>query len=306
MKLQLLRNNNIVKTIFKGWLAAFFFLTVIINLSFAQLPDANSQFQLVNQIIHAEEDQAEEVEIQSNRGFWKTYISDTKSILTSPSRWERSDWIKASLIMGITVGLYFFDQDIQEWVQENRDDSSDNIARFVKPFGNGRYTLPPLGILYLYGHFYENEKARTVSLLSLESFIISGIFTQAIKLTGHRHRPNSGDQYDTWDGPSFSTDHLSFPSGHSTAAFSIATVIASEYEDNVLIPPLAYGIATLTALSRVNDNHHWTSDVFFGSAIGYFTAKSIIGLHGSKKERNFSILPVIYDKHTALLFSYNF
>ena len=306
MKLQLLRNNNIVKAIFKGGLAVFFFLTVIINVSFAQLPEGNSQFQLVNQTFHAKEDQAEEVEIQSNRDFWKTYISDTKSILTSPSRWERSDWIKASLIMGVTVGLYIFDQDIQEWVQENRDDSSDNIASFAKPFGNGRYTLPPLGILYLYGHFYENEKARRVSLLSLESFVISGIFTQAIKLTGHRHRPNSGDQYDTWDGPSFSTDHLSFPSGHSTAAFSIATVIASEYDNNFLIPPLAYGIATLTALSRVNDNAHWTSDVFLGSSIGYFTAKAIISLHGSKKDRNFSILPVINGKRSALLFSYNF
>ena len=306
MKLQLLRNNNIVKAIFKGGLAVFFFLTVIINVSFAQLPEGNSQFQLVNQTFHAKEDQAEEVEIQSNRDFWKTYISDTKSILTSPSRWERSDWIKASLIMGVTVGLYIFDQDIQEWVQENRDDSSDNIASFAKPFGNGRYTLPPLGILYLYGHFYENEKAMRVSLLGLKSFVISGIFTQAIKFTGHRHRPNSGDPYDTWDGPSFSTDHLSFPSGHSAAAFSIATVIASEYDDKVLIPPLVYGIATLTALSRVNDNDHWTSDVFFGSAIGYFTAKAIIGLHDSKKDRNYSILPMINGKQFALLLSYNF
>lgn len=306
MKLQHLRNSSIVKAFFKSGLAVFFFLTVIINVSFAQLPETNSQVQLFNQTFHAKEDQAEGVETQSNEDFWKIYVSDTKSILTAPSRWERSDWIKASLIMGITVGLYIYDQDIEEWVQENRNDSSDNIASFAKPFGDGRYTLPPLGILYIYGHFCENEKAKRVSLLSLESFVISGIFTQAIKLTGHRHRPNSGDQYDTWDGPSFSTGHLSFPSGHSTAAFSIATVIASEYDDKVLIPPLAYGIATLTALSRVNDDAHWTSDVFFGSAIGYFTAKAILGLHCSKKDRNFSILPVINDKHSALLFSYNF
>ena len=295
-----------IKAFFRDGLIVFLFLTVIIDVSFAQLPEANSQFHLISQTFNAKQDQAEKVEMQSNRDYWKTYISDTKSILTSPSRWERTDWIKFSIIMGITVGLYIYDQDIQEWVQENRNDSSDNIASFAKPFGDGRYTLPPLGILYLYGHFYENEKARRVSLLGLKSFIISGIFTQAIKFTGHRHRPNSGDPYDTWDGPSFSTDHLSFPSGHSTAAFSIATVIASEYDDKVLIPPLAYGIATLTALSRVNDNDHWASDVFFGSAIGYFTAKAIIGLHDSKKDRNFSILPVINGKQCALLFSYNF
>jgi membrane-associated phospholipid phosphatase len=42
---------------------------------------------------------------------------------------------------------------------------------------------------------------------------------------------------------------------------------------------LAYGIATLTALSRVNDNAHWASDVFFGAIIGYFTAKAIMALN---------------------------
>lgn len=67
---------------------------------------------------------------------------------------------------------------------------------------------------------------------------------------------------------------------------------------------MAYGIATLTALSRVNDNDHWASDVFLGSAIGFFTAKAIVALH--KKNGNISVMPVIDGQLRAVAISFKF
>jgi membrane-associated phospholipid phosphatase len=142
--------------------------------------------------------------------------------------------------------------------------------------------------------------------MSLGSFVVSGIFTQVIKFSTHRHRPDAGNSRGTWDGPGFSNSNLSFPSGHSSTAFSIATVIASEYNDIEFVPPLAYGIATLTALSRVNDNGHWASDVFLGSAIGYFTAKAVVNLHKYKENRNLSILPMTNGEYAGLVLTYKF
>jgi len=69
---------------------------------------------------------------------------------------------------------------------------------------------------------------------------------------------------------------------------------------------LAYGLATLTALSRVNDNAHWASDVFVGSAIGYFTAKAIVRRHRKNRGNNLMVLPLLGSKHTGLLVSYQF
>lgn len=286
----------------------FVFLTIVfIDASLAESPKAEPLSDHLNHTIKKKDAQAEEVELQLNRDYWAGYVTDTKSILTSPSRWESSDWMKASVIMAMTVGLYAYDQDIRDWVQDNRNDTTDKIAKTAKPFGDGMYTLPALGGFYLYGSVLEDEKAQTTALLSLESFAVSGMFIQVMKFTGHRHRPNSGDPPDTWDGPGFSISHLSFPSGHSSAAFSVATVIASEYDDIVLVPPLAYGIATLAALSRINDDAHWASDIFFGSAIGYFTAKAIFNLHNnSKKDRNFAIIPIIDGPHAGLLIAYGF
>ncbi len=266
-----------LKAILGSWLVALLLIAAIAGASFTQSLKTELSFNPSYQQLQITQDYARGLKLY--RDYFEGYISDIKNILTLPSHWQRSDWIKASLIAGITTGLYTQDQKIQDWVQENRSTTSDKISKFAKPFGDGRYTLPGLGALYLYGHFFEDEKAQRTALLSLESFVISGLFVQALKFTGHRHRPSSGDPYNTWDGPSFSTSNLSFPSGHSSSAFAIATVIASEYRDKTFIPPLAYGIATLTALSRVNDNAHWASDVFFGAIVGYFTAKAIIALN---------------------------
>ena len=65
----------------------------------------------------------------------------------------------------------------------------------------------------------------------------------------------------------------SFPSGHSAAAFSVATVVANRYGNHKWVPWVVYGMATAISLSRVTTNAHFSSDVFLGAAIGYTTAK---------------------------------
>jgi len=212
-------------------------------------------------------------------GYWRSYVTDTREMVTSPGRWSGREWMGAAAVLGVTAGLYAWDQDIQESAQAARDASTDRLAAFAGHFGDGTYTLPMLGAFYLWGQTGRDNRARDTAMLGLESFVISGLFTQAIKFTGHRHRPSSGDSSREWDGPGFSGENVSFPSGHATAAFAVMTVVASEYSEHRWVPPVAYGLATLCAWSRVNDNEHWASDVFAGSAIGYFTAKAVLGQH---------------------------
>jgi len=259
-----------------------------------------------NKTVNAEDKHVEKDMYITDKDYWKGYVSDTKSIITSPSRWQGSDWLTATLVTGTTFCLYIFDEDIRDFAQDNRSDTSDDIASFMKVFGDDRYILPPLGVFYIYGHHTKNKRALRTTLLGLESFVISRAFTLVIKFSGHRHRPSSGDSPHKWDGPGLSTSNLSFPSGHSQAAFSIATVIASEYNEYRFIPPLAYGTATLCSLSRVNDDEHWASDVFFGSALGYFTAKAIIRFHDNEKGGNLTLLPIIDNSKTGLLITYKF
>ena len=231
------------------------------------------------------------------------FITDTRDILSSPSSWGKSGWVRASVAAGITLGLYSYDREIQDWVQDHRNGASDRIADYAEPFGNGMFILPSLGGLYLYSRLYRDERAGRAALLGLRSVIISGLITNAMKFAGHRHRPDSGDGHDVWDGPGLSASDLSFPSGHATSAFALASVIASEYEDKAYVPPLSYGIAALTALSRVNDNKHWASDVFMGSVIGYAAGKTIYALQRGRNA-NLSVIPLVERDRTLVLLTF--
>ena len=230
-------------------------------------------------------------DVKLNTSYFKGYIDDTGKILTSPLRWDKREWSTAAIVLSMTAGLYAYDQDLKDWVQRQRSRTTDNIANIFTPFGDGLYTLPAAGLIYLYGAVQESEKAKRIGLLGAESMILSGAFTGVIKIAGHRHRPYTGDQYNKWDGPGTSTDNLSFSSLHATTAFALATVVAGE-SDNPYVGPTAYGIATLVALSRMNDNEHWSSDVFLGAAVGYFTAQAVLRYH-EKKNRSFALLPDI-------------
>lgn len=241
--------------------------------------------------------------ISLNSKYFKGYISDTKDIVTSPLRWDKSEWLKASLVVGVTLGLYAFDKDINEWIQDNRND---DIAEFAEHFGDGKKVLPPLVLFYAVGHIANNNKVKRTVLITIENVVITGVFTQLMKFTFHRHRPSTGDPYDSWDGPGFTTDNQAFPSGHASLAFSIATPIATEYKDNIIIPPLAYGLASLVAWSRMNDNAHWASDVFMGASLGYFTGKAICRLHEDEKYSRFTIQPVLDQTGSSVILSYKF
>lgn len=140
------------RIILRSWLAALLLMVTVAGASFTKSLKPEFSFDSPYQQTQAEYNYSRELKL--DRDYFEGYVSDIKNILTSPSHWRRSDWIKVSLIAGITAGLYTRDQTIQDWVQENRSSVSDKISKFAKPFADGRYTLPGLGAFYLYGHFF--------------------------------------------------------------------------------------------------------------------------------------------------------
>ena len=238
--------------------------------------------------------------------YLKGYFTDTGRILASPVNWDGSDWLKAGLVIGATSGLFFADADIRDFAQKNQSSTGGRGAAVGNALGNPLYTLPPLGLFYLYGHFNEDPKARRTSLLAVESLAVSGAFTWTLKVTAQRPRPFTGAGPGTWNGPGSKIGDYSFPSGHTTAAFSVATVIAEEYGSNPYVPPIAYGLATLTGLARIYDNKHWASDAFFGGAIGYFVGKTVVRYHSVQSDKALKILPAVSQQGFGLMAEYRF
>ncbi len=84
------------------------------------------------------------------------------------------------------------------------------------------------------------------------SFIASSATTLALKQVIDRERP---------DG----SDNDSFPSGHATNTFAAAGYLHRRYGWEYGLP--AYALASWTAVSRVNTDHHHWADVLAGAAI---------------------------------------
>lgn len=236
----------------------------------------------------------------------KGYLTDTARILASPARWDGSDWLKAGLIIGATSGIYFADADIRNFAQRNQSAAGDRSAAVGNAVGNPFYILPPLALFYLHGHVNDDPKARRTSLLTMESLVISGAFTLAVKSAGGRARPSKGETATSWDGPGLKGGDPSFPSTHATAAFSVASVIAEEYGTNPYVPPLAYGLATLTGMARIYDNRHWASDVVFGGAVGYLVGKAVVRYHSRQSGSAVTIMPTVTQQGFGLKADYRF
>ena len=134
-------------------------------------------------------------------------------------------------------------------------------------FGDWRVIVPALSAGYLAGEIAGSSEIKGTILragaaVALATGISAGSSTPSAgtaPIRGHlEFRPFSGSN--------------SFPSGHTAAAFAIATAVADQTTDG-WSDYLLYGAAGLTALSRINDNRHWTSDVLIGGLIGHLSAK---------------------------------
>lgn len=218
--------------------------------------------------------------------YFKGYLTDTGKILSAPLHFDAMDWLKVGVVGGVTSGLFLVDSKVKDFAQGHHSTVLDKFSTVGNDLGNPLYTLPPLGAFYVYGLMNDDAKARKTALLALESYVISGALTDGLKILVQRHRPNTGDSPGTLDGPKLSLGNLSFCSGHTSSAFSLATVIADQYQDHPWVPPVAYGLATLTGLSRIYSNAHWSSDAVFGAALGYFVSKGVLSLHKDHPTQN--------------------
>jgi membrane-associated phospholipid phosphatase len=258
----------------------------------------------------ANREAAESSDVDSINGkYLKGYFVDTGKILASPLHWEARDWLKVGVVVGVTGSLFLIDDKVKNFAQSHKSAVASKFATVGNDLGNPLFTLPPVGAFYLYGYLADDAKARRTSLLAIESFAISGVLTNGLKMLAQRHRPNTGDSSTTWGGPKLSLSNLSFCSGHTSSAFSLATVFADQYKDNPYIPPIAYGLATLTGLSRIYSNAHWSSDAFFGAALGYFVSKAVLSYHKEDKKglaNRLTLLPQVGKEMTGVSMQYTF
>lgn len=214
--------------------------------------------------------------------------SDLKQAFTKPFHMKGRDWKYLAIGAGTITALTFADPPIQRFALRLRNANSGlrRVSRTGTNFG-GTYAFYTLGALAAYGYLFKSDKMQTTTLLATQSFITGMAVENVMKFLFGRTRPSFYDPNTiakpTFKGPfAKSIDYTgaktnsSFPSGHTTVAFAVATVYAMEYKNKPLIPILSYTSASLIGLSRMTENKHWFTDVLVGAALGYLSGRQVV------------------------------
>jgi membrane-associated phospholipid phosphatase len=89
--------------------------------------------------------------------------------------------------------------------------------------------------------------------------LMNAVLTEGVKLAVGRTRPSGG--------------RYSFPSGHTSASFATAAVVARHFGWKAGVP--AYGLAAYIGISRLHESKHYLSDVLFGAAVGMVSGRTV-------------------------------
>lgn len=226
--------------------------------------------------------------------------SDTTTIVSAPAQWDQQQWVEVTAALSAVVTTAAFDRPIRHHVQARRTVNEDRFMNSCQNFN----TLYLLGGFEVWGELGGDVRAKNVALDGVAASIIaSGLVTPAVKFVVGRERPNKTTA--TFKFKPFS-GNSSFPSGHATQAFAVATVISENYP-SWWVEGIAYGSAALIGYARIEQNAHYASDVVAGSLIGWSISRAIVRRHnGPNDPKKISWSPYAGGSGSGLMFFKSF
>jgi hypothetical protein len=137
---------------------------------------------------------------------------------------------------------------------------------------------------YIVGRSIHRERVKHLGTDMLSAQIVAQALTQVIKVSVQRERPDGSNNH-------------SFPSGHASSTFATATVLQRHLGWKAAVP--TYSIATYVAMSRLQENRHFISDVVFGAALGVAAGRTSTR-HGRS---TWTMIPAVAPGHVAVMFA---
>jgi len=211
----------------------------------------------------------------------KRLLLDQKAIWTSPLRLKPSDgiWLAPfGIATGMLIGSDHHTMTQLVHVNADTQKKADNLSTGAVV---GLAAVP--ASTYLWSLFNNAPQAHETGILTGEALANSLAVNEVLKLTFRRDRP----LVDNARGKFFSSSPSdgSFPSNHAIMAWSMASVIGSEYP-GWLTRTAAYGLASTVSVSRVLSEQHFPSDVLVGSVAGW-----LIGQYVYRAHHNYTLNP---------------
>jgi hypothetical protein len=218
-----------------------------------------------------------------DRPYWRTNLfkrvaTDQKFLVTKWLPHELKDPLfVATLGLGVAIVVNQHGSEDAEWEQRISGSGgwgSTGTASGFTELGNGVTIAAVLGITYLSSRRAHDDRLSEATSLASESLLDAAIWVELIKLATARARPYESNPGSFFQYGASGSD--SFPSGHSMAAFSVASVYAEKYRDKKWVPWLSYGLATLVGASRLALGRHFPGDVIVGAVLGTSIGRGVV------------------------------
>lgn len=224
---------------------------------------------------------------------------DTVRVFTAPARWKKKEWgYVAAGVAGVGL-LVAVDGRIRAGFLDHVDPLEEHVAETVQPLGTWASFLA-IGGFTFGGLAAHDEKAYGAGLDALSASAISGlVIVPLVKKIVGRFRPNAG--YGPYHFEPFHHGP-SFPSGHAAQAFTVASVIATEYP-KPWVKAACYLPATLVLFARTYHDAHWASDVLAGALIGYGVGSEVARSNLADREgrSHVRLVPLVTPRGPALV-----
>jgi membrane-associated phospholipid phosphatase len=234
----------------------------------ASLPDAPSP----QSVDPAQQPQSEDVTVRNSP---RIFLQDQEAIWTSPVRLRPRDleWL-APLALATGTAIATDHRAMSQTVSRNTAFNNANIN--VSNGLIGGFVAAPVA-LFAIGRLKQDEHAQETGILSAEALADGFVVEQGLKLVFWRERPyvDNGRGGFFQSGAGFDS---SFPSAHSTLAWSAASAIAAEYH-SPWTQVAVYTGATAVSLTRVLGQQHFPSDVLVGATAGWLIGHYVVKKH---------------------------
>lgn len=201
-------------------------------------------------------------------------FNTSRQYFFSVNKFNQKDF-QAAGIVGASVAISsLIDDDVKRFVHYNFDSTNIFLSKIDSYYHIEFMSSTILGT-YIYGSLSDNHNMRKLSTNLLTSSLLTTLTTFGIKSFFGRSRPYVTDEKYEFNWFELDDKFLSFPSGHTSLAFSFSTIMAEE-KNNFFWKSFWFSAATLVGASRIYNNKHWFSDVIMGAVIGYATAKFVL------------------------------
>jgi membrane-associated phospholipid phosphatase len=214
-------------------------------------------------------------------------VAPTDTSRKQQTLFTAADGLLAAGFVGATVAMFPLDRYAATHLRDQSTPANRFFDRAATDFevitSPGAFIIGPA--LYVYGRFGGHPGVQDLGWHGTEAALVGSGVTGLLKGLLGRARPfvstdTNPSDFKLLKGFSGSS-RQSFPSGHTTTAFAVASSVTSEVhrmwpQYTWYVGPVLYGGATLVGLSRMYHNQHWASDVALGAGVGTFAGLKVV------------------------------